>query len=300
MNSVLNAKPTYHLTWIALMGAIQILFLSFQQVYPWIGYWFTFLLPVFTILVSLMTTGKGFVIYTFTSLMLIFVFIQPANETILFYWAPALILGLAYVLGLKFRFTLFSMALFLSMSQLVILYLIRSVSLWLYEVDLLSFIHLFLNLTNVDNIALLNPLLLYAVALLQTTMSLGLMVPLMQRFGIHLPYRLMLTKFEVIVFAGLVIFDVLFAWLVPSLSLYLLGPLTLLSVYSYLYFFLHPVTFAAYPLLLGLVVYPFVNAFFTPILEGPYRILSVLFIAMIPLALMMFKSFTQKKKNALI
>jgi hypothetical protein len=300
MNSVLNAKPTYHLTWIALMGVLQILFLLFQQFYPWVGYWFTFLLPIFTILVLLMTTWKGFLIYTFTSLMLIFVFIQPANETILFYWAPAFILGLSYVLGLKLKFTLFSMALFLSMTQLVILYLIRTVSLWLYEVDLVSFIHLFLNLTNVANIALLNPLMLYAMALLQTTMSLGFMLPLLQRFGIQLPYRLMLTKIEVSVFAGLFAFGVLFAWFVPSLSLYALGPLTLLSVYSYLYFFIHPVTFAAYPLLMGLVAYPFVNAFFTPIFEGPYRILSVLFIAIIPLALMMFKSFTQKKKNALI
>lgn len=300
MNSVLNAKSTYHLTWIALVGVLQTLFLSFQHVYPWIGYWFTFLLPIFTILVLLMTTWKGFVIYAFTSLMLIFVFIQPANETILFYWAPAFILGLSYVLGIKLKFTLFSMALFLSITQLVILLLIRTISLWLYEIDLLSFIHVLLNLTDVDGIALLNPLMLYAMALLQTTMSLGLMIPVMQRFRIDIPYRFMLTKIEVSVFAGLFAFGVLSAWLLPPLSLYVLGPLTLLSVYSYLYFFIRPVSFTTYPLLIGLVAYPFVNALLTPIFAGPYRILSVLFIAIIPLALMMFKSFTQMKKNALI
>jgi hypothetical protein len=51
---------------------------------------------------------------------------------------------------------------------------------------------------------------------------------------------------------------------------------------------------------MGLILYPFVNAYFSDILEGPYRILSIIFIAIIPLALMMYKSFTQKKKNALI
>ncbi len=53
-------------------------------------------------------------------------------------------------------------------------------------------------------------------------------------------------------------------------------------------------------LTLGLIIYPFVNAYFSDIFEGPYRILSIIFIAIIPLALMMYKSFTQKKKNALI
>jgi hypothetical protein len=300
MNRQQKTKATIQITWIAMVVALQLLFLWLNQLYPFIGYWFTFLLPIFTILVLLSSTWRGLLIYAFTSMLLILLFIQPAIETILFYWLPSFILGIGYVIGLKNKATLFSMVLFLSLIQLVVLYLLRMFSLFLYEVDLLSFIYLVLGLSDVDNVYLLNPMMLYAIALLQIILSLGLMIPVMERFGIHLPYQLMLTRIEVYAFLGIFLLSLISVGFAPQLSLFALGPLTLLSVYSYLYFFMRPVRFAAYPLLMGLVLYPFVNAFFSDILQGPYRILSVIFIAIIPLALMMYKSLTQKKKNALI
>jgi hypothetical protein len=300
MNRQQKTKATIQITWIAMVVVLQLLFLWLNQLYPFIGYWFTFLLPIFTILVLLSSTWRGLLIYAFTSMLLILLFIQPAIETILFYWLPSFILGIGYVIGLKNKATLFSMVLFLSLIQLVVLYLLRMFSLFLYEVDLLSFIYLVLGLSDVDNVYLLNPMMLYAIALLQIILSLGLMIPVMERFGIHLPYQLMLTRIEVYAFLGIFLLSLISVGFAPQLSLFALGPLTLLSVYSYLYFFMRPVRFAAYPLLMGLVLYPFVNAFFSDILQGPYRILSVIFIAIIPLALMMYKSLTQKKKNALI
>jgi hypothetical protein len=300
MNRQQKTNATIQITWIAMVVVLQLLFLWLNQLYPFIGYWFTFLLPIFTILVLLSSTWRGLLIYAFTSMLLILLFIQPAIETILFYWVPSFILGIGYVIGLKNKATLFSMVLFLSLIQLVVLYLLRTFSLFLYEVDLLSFIYLVLGLNDVDNVYLLNPMMLYAIALLQIILSLGLMIPVMERFGIHLPYQLMLTRIEVYAFLGIFLISLVSVGFAPQLSLFALGPLTLLSVYSYIYFFMRPVRFAAYPLLMGLVLYPFVNAFFSDILQGPYRILSVIFIAIIPLALMMYKSFTQKKKNALI
>ena len=300
MNRQQKTKLTLQITSIAMVAVLQLLFLWLNQLYPFIGYWFTFLLPVFTILVLLGSTWRGLVIYSFVSVMLIFLFIQPAMETVLFYWFPSFFLGIGYVVGLRRKATLFSMVFFLSLIQLVVLYGLRMVSLFLYEIDLLSIIYLFFNLTNVNNIFLLNPMMLYAIALMQIILSLGLLIPVLERFNIHLPYQLMLTKIEVYAFFVIFLISLISVSFAPQLSLFALGPLTLLSVYSYLYFFMRPVRFAAYPLLMGLILYPFVNAYFSDVLEGPYRILSVIFIAIIPLALMMYKSFTQKKKNALI
>jgi hypothetical protein len=300
MNRQQKTKLTLQITSIAMVAVLQLFFLWLNQLYPFIGYWFTFLLPVFTILVLLGSTWRGLVIYSFVSVMLIFLFIQPAMETVLFYWFPSFLLGIGYVAGLRRKATLFSMVFFLSLIQLVVLYGLRMVSLFLYEIDLLSIIYLFFNLTNVNNIFLLNPMMLYAIALMQIILSLGLLIPVLERFNIHLPYQLMLTKIEVYAFFVIFLISLISVSFAPQLSLFALGPLTLLSVYSYLYFFMRPVRFAAYPLLMGLILYPFVNAYFSDVLEGPYRILSVIFIAIIPLALMMYKSFTQKKKNALI
>jgi hypothetical protein len=300
MNRQQKTKATFQISWIALVVVLQLLFLYLNQLYPFIGYWFTFIFPIFTILVLLSSTWRGLVIYAVTSILLIMILIQPAIEIILFYWLPSFILGIGYVIGLKQKATLFSMVLFLSVTQLVVLYMVRMFSLWLYEVDLLAFIYLFLNLTNVDNIFLLNPMMLYAIGLLQITISISFMIPVMEKFGIYLPYQLMFTRIEVYAYLALFSVGLISIPFTPQLSLFALGPLTLLSVYSYLYFFMRPVRFAAYPLLMGLITYPFVNAYFSDFLEGPYRILSVIFIAIIPLALMMYKSFTQKKKNALI
>jgi hypothetical protein len=300
MNRQQKTKLTLQITSIAMVAVLQLLFLWLNQLYPFIGYWFTFLLPVFTILVLLSSTWRGLVIYSFVSVMLIFLFIQPAMETVLFYWSPSFLLGIGYVVGLRRKATLFSMVLFLSLIQVVVLYGLRMVSLFLYEIDLLSIIYLFFNLTDVNNIFLLNPMILYAIALLQIILSLGLLIPVLEKFNIQPPYQLMLTRIEVYAFFVIFIISLISVGFAPQLSLFALGPLTLLSVYSYLYFFMRPVRFAAYPLLVGLILYPFVNAYFSDILEGPYRILSVIFIAIIPLALMMYKSFTQKKKNALI
>jgi hypothetical protein len=300
MNRQQKTKATLQITSIAMVVGLQLLFLWLNQLYPFIGYWFTFLLPIFTILVLLGLTWRGLLIYSMTSLLLIFIFILPAMETILFYWLPSFLLGIGYVIGLRRKATLFSMVLFLSLIQLGVLYGLRMVSLFLYEVDLLSILYLFFNLTDVHNIFLLNPMILYAIALLQIILSLGLLIPVLEKFNIHLPYQLMLTRIEVYTFIVIFIISLISVGFAPQLSLFALGPLTLLSVYSYLYFFMRPVRFAAYPLLVGLILYPFVNAYFSDILEGPYRILSVIFIAIIPLALMMYKSFTQKKKNALI
>jgi hypothetical protein len=300
MNRQQKTKLTLQITSIAMVAVLQLLFLWLNQLYPFIGYWFTFLLPVFTILVLLTSTWRGLVIYSFVSVMLIFLFIQPAMETVLFYWSPSFLLGIGYVVGLRRKATLFSMVLFLSLIQVVVLYGLRIVSLFLYDIDLLSIIYLFFNLIDVNNIFLLNPMILYAIALLQIIFSLGLLIPVLEKFNIHLPYQLMLTRIEVYTFIVIFIISLISVGFAPQLSLFALGPLTLLSVYSYLYFFMRPVRFAAYPLLMGLILYPFVNAYFSDILEGPYRILSVIFIAIIPLGLMMYKSFTQKKKNALI
>lgn len=300
MNRPIKANSITQMTWIAMVVGIQLVFLYLNQMFPFVGYWFTFLLPIFTILVLLSTTWRGLLVYAITSITLILVWIQPGIETLLFYWLPSLILGIGYVISFKQKATLFSMVLLLSLIQLIVLYGVRWISLSLYEVDLLSFIYLVLNLINVNQIDLLNPMMLYAIALLQIILSLAIMIPILEKFGIYPPYQLMLTRMEVYVYLALFIFALLSVGFAPQLSIVAIGPLTLLSVYSYLYFFMRPIRYAAYPLLVGLILYPFINAFLSDMLEGPYRILSVLFIAIIPLALMMYKSFTQKKKNALI
>lgn len=286
--------------WIALMTGIQVIFLWLNQIYPVIGYWLTYLLPFFTTMVIFLVTKKGLIIYFATSFLLTIIIVQPFIETVLFYLLPAWLLGLGYGIALKKRATLLTLLLMLSMIQLFVLFIIRAVSIRLYETDLLSFIYLFLNIQDPIKISLLNPLALYTIALMQVLISLMLMLPLLERFKLVMDYRLFLNRQEALTFLILFFLTLLFSLVWPPLTFYLIGPLVLLSVYSYVYFLMKPNQFDPYWLIFGLVIYPFINALFNPIINPPYQLMTSLFLAFVPLVLVLYKSFIQKKKNPLI
>lgn len=300
MNRQQTKSINQELAWLAMITALQGIFLWLNQVYPLFGYWLTYLLPFFTIMVILTTTKKGLLIYLATSLMLTFILIQPFIETILFYLLPAWFLGFGYSWALKKKTTLLSLLLFLSIIQLFILIMVRTLSFALYETDLLTFLYLFLNIQNASRIAMLDPLALYTIALLQVLISLLLMLPLLERFKLTLDYRLFFNRIESMTFIGLFVLTIAIAFIIPPMTFYILGPLTLLAVYGYIYFFMKPSYFDAYWLMLGIILYPFLNAAMNPLINPPYKLLSVILLAIGPLTLVIVKSFIQKKKNPLI
>jgi hypothetical protein len=300
----MNSKPSLgiiqQLSWIAFLTVFQILFLYLQQMYPIIGYWLTYFLPFFTIFILLQTSVRGWLIYAVSSILLILIFIMNPMESILFHWLPSTILGAGYTYALKQKFTLFSLVLMLSILQMVILFMVRSISMTLYEVDLLAFILFIFKMEPSYQLDILLPILVYMVALLQVSLSVILMLPLMERFSLRINYQLNLTPIEIYAYIGLFFIQVMLALVYPAWSFFLFGPLTLMSIYSYLFLFLRPVRYTPLIMILGLIIYPFLNAIFYDSFPGPYRILSTLFLAFIPLALMIDKSFNKKNKNALI
>lgn len=300
MNRFLMMKKNQEIVWIAFLAVIQIIFLWLNELYPVVGYWLTFFLPFFTIMVLQLASSKGFLIYTATIALLIVFLLPTFIETLSFYFLPAWLLGIGYGVALKRKMSLLSLVVVLSLIQFVTLLLVRWVSLQLYQVDLLAFIYRLLNLSEVQGLAVLNPIMLYTIALLQVLMSLLLMLPLVERFHLTPNYRLEFSWLETYAFIALFAIALFFTWLAPAIAFYAIGPLTFMTVYAYVYYFMKPTRFDPYILLIGLVLYPFVNASLSSVLSGPFRILSSLFLAFIPLTLLVFKSFIQKKKNALI
>jgi hypothetical protein len=126
------------------------------------------------------------------------------------------------------------------------------------------------------------------------------MLPLMERFSLSIIYRLNFTTIEMYTFIGMFTLEVLLAFFYPAWSFFLFGPLTLMTIYSYLYLLLRPVRYTPLILILGMVLYPFLNAIFYDLFLGPFQILSTLFLGFVPLILMIDKSFNKKNKNALI
>lgn len=300
MNRLEFNKPNQVLAWIALMCGLQVIILWINATLPIVGYWLTYFLPFITLMVYLLTQWRGFLIYSLTSILLVIILIQPFVEMTLFYALPSWLLGIGYGIALKKKAPLLSLLVILSIIQFGILYLIQVFTLQLYQLDLLDFIYQILNLDRNTLVVVLDPILIYTIALLQVLVGLLLIFPLIERFHLPMHYQLYFSKHELIFFNGLFIITLLTLFLMPSVAFFALGPLALFTIYSYVYFFMKPARFAVYVLLLGLVLYPFINAILSSVLEGPYRIFSVLFLSIFPLLIVLFNSFTQKQENALI
>jgi hypothetical protein len=287
------------LTFIAIISALQIIFLLLNQWTPFVGYWLTYFLPFFPLLVLIKTQWKGYLIYSFTSLVLILLLMSTPFEVMLFYWFPALILGTGYALAIKNRFSLFELVLGLSIMQFFTLYVLRIISLAIYEIDLLNFLYQLLDVMTLPNIELMNPIMIYIIALLQVFISVVLLLPFIERWRLPIMYQVFFGKRLVVIYGVMLSLALLLTLFAPQLAFYLLGPLTLLSLYAYTYFFLRPLKFATYGLLTGLFLYPFINAMLSDILTGPFRILSILFLGVVAFGFVVVKSITQTKQNDL-
>ncbi len=220
-------------------------------------------------------------------------------EVMLFYWFPALILGTGYALAIKNRFSLFELVLGLSIMQFFTLYVLRIISLAIYEIDLLNFLYQLLDVMTLPNIELMNPIMIYIIALLQVFISVVLLLPFIERWRLPIMYQVFFGKRLVVIYGVMLSLALLLTLFAPQLAFYLLGPLTLLSLYAYTYFFLRPLKFATYGLLTGLFLYPFINAMLSDILTGPFRILSILFLGVVAFGFVVVKSITQTKQNDL-
>lgn len=287
------------ITFVAMMAVFSWLLLFVQQLYPLIGYWLTYLIPFMTLVVWISTSLKASIIFFITSLFLILIGTAAPFEVMIFYWLPGVLLGVGYAVCIHQKTSLFILVFGLSILQLGILYIIRSISLFWYEIDLLQFIYQLLNITNMEGINVLNPLLLYTIGLIQVVVSFVLLMPFIERWNIPIVYDIFFSKSMVYFFGALLLITSITAFLLPRIALYMIGPLALLSVYSYVYFFHQPMRHASYFLLFGLFLYPYVNAMMSDIFEGPFRILSILFLGFVPFGLGLYKSFAKTPKNDL-
>lgn len=295
MNSLEMTKPNQKLTWIALLSGLQLIILWLNFTIPQLGYWITYVLPFMTLMVYLTTDKRGLLIYSITSVLLVLLFIQPFVETTLFYLLPTWLLGIGYGIGIKKKLTMISLLMILSIIQFFILYFIQLFSRQLYQLDLLALVYSLLNLDRNTLVVILDPILIYTIALLQVLIGLLFILPLIERFHIPIQYQFYFSNIQLIFFSTFFIFTIFALIWSPSYAFFGLGPLVLFTVFSYVYLLMNPSRYRVYILMIALVVYPFVNAFLSSVFEGPYRIFSILFLSFFPLLNLLFNSLTQKR-----
>lgn len=300
MNRLELSKPNQVLAWIALMSGIQIIILSINIILPVVGYWLTYGLPFINLMVYYRTDLKAFLIYSITTMVLVLFFIQPALETLLFYAFPSWLLGMGYGLALKKKASLLTLMVVLSIVQFGILYIMKIMTLQFYQLDFLSLIYQLLNLDRQTSVTLLDPILVYAIALLQVFMGLLLIYPLIERFQLPVQYQLFFSQTGFKFFIGLWLMTILMLLLAPSLAYFALGPLVFFTIYSYSYLLVKASRINRFILLFSLILYPFINAILSSVFTGPYRIFSVLFLTFFSMVIVLFNSITQKHQNALI
>jgi hypothetical protein len=217
-----------------------------------------------------------------------------------FYVLPSILLG--YTIGILLK---------MNRNFLEIAYLSISVqggilwfSLWLsnlfFDTNILRILYQLMGIENHALLYRLNPLLLFVFSILQVMMTFLVLYPFLKRFQIELHYvippTMLLYQFHVS-FIGFGLLGIVFA---PLLSMIVLPPIVFLSVYLYIYLFTRPTRFSTIILLGALFIFPFINAGLSMVLNQGYQVLSIYFLAVIPLFFHHKKSLRILSKNALI
>lgn len=300
MNRLKTTNPIQQLTLMALLSALHVIFLMLQEWYAGIGFILTITLPILTVLVWLNGGWRSTLLYGISSILLMVVFLTTPLESFIFVATPHLLLGLGYAWAYRYQLTLPHVLWLLSLVQWGILMIIRWFSRALYQFDIIDIIYQLLQLQDEPTMSMFTPLVLYLIALIQLLIQFLLIMPMFQRIGIRFAPSTRRSLADKMVYLSVSIMTITLSVLLPSIALWMLGPTLYLMTFVYTEIFFTESPSSRMILIIGIVLFPFFNAILSDYFSGGFRILSILVLTIPPMLVWAWKSFTQRRKNALI
>lgn len=291
---------TQKITIAALLAAANIIFLIIMTAFPTIGFPLSFFLPLLSVLVFFFTNIKTYLLYVMTSLFLTILFIPNSIEAMTFFLIPSIFFGFAMGNLFRLRLSFVEHLYFLGILHIFNLSLTIFLSELFYQSSLLQLIYTLLQLPHLEAIHLFDGLILYIFGLIQVLMTLILISPLLERFKIVMRYEIRIPRYLIklhVLTIGIALITIPFF---PWFTLWMIGPITLLSVYLYFYYFLFPKSYSTFFLIAFLALFPFVYALFGLIYHDSLQVLAFLYISFPPIFIHFYKSINQNKKNVLI
>jgi len=288
------------LTFAALMAAANIIFLILVTAFPTIGFPLSLFLPLLSVLVFFLTTVKTYLLYAVTSFFLTFLFVPNALESTIFFLIPSLLFGIGMATLFKFRLSFFEHVYYMGILHIANLSLTILLSQFFYQQSLLTVMYALLQLNDAANFYIFDGLILYTFGLLQVLITIVLISPLLERFKIVMLFPIRLPNYLIKLHSVSVAIALLSTPFFPFIPLLLIGPITLISVYLYFYYFLFPLRYSTIFLIGMLALLPFIYALFHFVYADGLQIIAFLYISFPPILLHFYKSINQTKKNVLI
>ncbi len=284
----------------SIVVSIQAVLIILGFTFPALNFLIHILFPIGTIIIVLVSDKSIITSFMIASILMSTLFASGSFEFTLVFVLPSLLLGLAMGVILNFKLGYFDLFYYSAIIQTVIIGLITLVTRWLYQLDLLTLFYQFIPDQDATILYKFDGLILYIFSLIQILISLSFIPLILERLGYHMDYQVKPHKITIRFYNTLLIFGVALAFISPYVSLFFLGPVLYYFIYQYIYYLMRYQGWTQLILIIGLVLFPFLNSFSHLIWQEGYQILSIYILAIPPLCLRLLKSLSKTPINALI
>ncbi len=156
---------------MGLMSAINIIISVFSSLFPALSIFIVLLLPLTSVLVEIYCKDRYYPIYAFATFGLALVATLWNMETTIFYLLPSLITG--YVFGLLNKLKVLPLYSIITASLIQMGFTFISIPLinFVFDVDIIMTFKTAFNLVNSQNIDVIIPSFIFAISLIQTSLS---------------------------------------------------------------------------------------------------------------------------------
>jgi hypothetical protein len=284
----------------SIVVTIQAVFIVLGFSFPAVNFIIHMLFPVGTIIVVLVSNKSIITSFIIASIVVSTLFTPGSFEFTLIFVLPSLLLGLAMGVILNLKFGYFDLFFYTSIIQAILLGIVTMMTRLLYEIDLLTLFYQIIPGQDPLVLHKFDGLILYVFSLIQILISLTVIPLILERLGFTVDYQVKPHKYTVIFYHAMLFFGVLLSFLSPYISFFFLGPVLYYFIYQYIYYLMR---FQGWPqllLILGLVLFPFLNSIAHLIWHEGNQILSAYVLALPPLCVRLLKSLSKTTINALI
>lgn len=181
-----KTTPVQNLTFIALMAAINVIASLLMLFEPFLGLAWMLVLPLVSILVVIYCQNRYIPIYLIASIAIVITINLADLGSAFFYIVPAILTGTIFGLLLKSQSSLSLVILFGAFVQVVLTYIGLLMTELILDQNFIFFILKLFGLHGRENIYLIVPCGIFVISLIQTMISLFVVIEQLPKLGIKI------------------------------------------------------------------------------------------------------------------
>jgi len=221
-----------NITYMAIMAAINVIFVLLTTFVPYLLFILVFLLPLTSTLVTIYCSKKYYIIYAIATLGICCICTMWNISDTLFYVLPSLITGFIFGIGIEKGFPTIYLIILTALIQVGFSYASIPLIKALLGVDIIQTFLKAFNLTEYKYVSYVVPMFILAMGIIQSTLSYGVLSTQQKKLNIEEKTSKLPRFFDSLVIFTIGICIAIFAFCVPKISYFLLELVIVLAIYK--------------------------------------------------------------------